>query len=65
MFGIQEQAALMRLGLRYIKEFGVANNWVGRLPRGEEIDEWETNRLDEQVENCRLKRSQRSAYSAE
>lgn len=38
---VREQAALMRLGLRFIREHKCEQQWVGRVPTDDEIDEWE------------------------
>ena len=38
---IEEQAALMRLGLRYIRENRLEDNWVGKLPTTDDVDNWE------------------------
>lgn len=48
---IQQQAALMRHGLRHIKEKGWERLWEGDLPTEEEIDRWQktSEELLEQV----------------
>lgn len=52
MLSITEQSALMRLGLRYIRENRLEGQWVGRVPTSEEIDEWLENQMQIRVLVC-------------
>lgn len=38
---IKEQAALMRLGIRFIEERELQGMWIGRVPTREDVDRWE------------------------
>lgn len=52
---VRQQAALMRLGLRFIRENRCELQWVGRVPTDDDIDSWEFGEMaqDAVAQVCR------------